>query len=92
MQRLFHAMEASSGGLGFEPWRLRLQGPLDAEALRGAWEDVLACHPILRTVFVSEGLSEPVQVVIAEARPAWREEDWRARPPAAREDARCVSC
>ena len=86
IQRLYHAMEASSGGLGFEAWRLRLQGPLDAEALRGAWEDVLAFHPILRTVFVSEGLSEPVQVVIPEARPAWREEDWRARPPAAREE------
>ena len=86
IQRLYHAMEASSGGLGFEAWRLRLQGPLDAEALRGAWEDVLAFHPILRTVFVSEGLSEPVQVVIPEARPAWCEEDWRARPPAARED------
>jgi amino acid adenylation domain-containing protein/non-ribosomal peptide synthase protein (TIGR01720 family) len=80
MQRLFYAMDASGSGLGFEAWRFRLQGPLDPTALRAAWEAVLDRHSILRSVYVSEGLPEPLQVVVQRVKLDWAQEDWRTVP------------
>ena len=77
MQKLFYSMEASAGQLGFEQWRFVLRGPLDTAALRRAWQHVIERHPILRTAFVSDGLREAMQVVLA-ARPLeWTEIDLR---------------
>ena len=78
MQRLFLAMEASQAGLGLEQWHFRLDGRLDAALLRRAIEAVVERHAILRTAVVSEGVSEPLQVVSFEAALPWSEEDWRA--------------
>ena len=86
MQRLFHSMEGADSKLGFEQWHFRLRGPLDAAALRRAWEGVVARHPILRTAFVSEGLDEPLQVVLHEAALPWQEEDASGLSEGARED------
>ncbi|WP_331744052.1 amino acid adenylation domain-containing protein (plasmid) [Streptomyces sp. NBC_01136] len=48
------------------PFALRLRGPLDVDALRGAVTDLTARHASLRTVFLdAEG--EPLQVVLPEA-------------------------
>ena len=80
MQRLFYAMDASGSGLGFEAWRFRLRGPLDPAALRAAWEAVLGRHSILRSVYVSEGLPEPLQVVVRGVKLDWTQEDWRTVP------------
>jgi non-ribosomal peptide synthase protein (TIGR01720 family) len=77
MQRLFLAMEASQAGLGLEQWHFRLDGRLDAALLRRAIEAVVERHAILRTAVVSEGVSEPLQVVSFEAALPWSEEDWR---------------
>ena len=81
MQRLFLSMESGSARLGFEQWVFRLRGPLDAEALRAAWEDILARHAMLRTAFVSDGFPEPLQVVKQRVRAPWAQEDWRGRDP-----------
>ena len=86
MQALFLSMEAGSSGLGFEQWVFRLRGPLDAAALRAAWEATAARHGILRTAFVSDGRSEPMQVVQREAVLPWRQEDWSAADASRRED------
>ncbi|MFI7101823.1 non-ribosomal peptide synthase/polyketide synthase [Streptomyces sp. NPDC050161] len=51
------------------PLALRLSGPLDGEALRAAWGDVLARHESLRTVFTEQD-GEPAQVVIPVAQAA----------------------
>jgi acyl carrier protein len=75
MQKLFYSMEASAGQLGFEQWRFVLRGPLDAAALRGAWERVVERHPVLRTAFVSAGAGEAMQVVLPPRSLDWTEID-----------------
>lgn len=46
------------------PLALRLRGPLDVPALRGAFDEVARRHEILRTRYVSAG-DDPVQVIDA---------------------------
>jgi amino acid adenylation domain-containing protein/non-ribosomal peptide synthase protein (TIGR01720 family) len=76
MQRLFLSMEARSSRLGFEQWVFRLRGPLDPAALRQAWEATVARHAMLRTVFVTDAVAEPLQVVNRRGAVSWAEEDW----------------
>jgi amino acid adenylation domain-containing protein len=45
----------------------RLSGALDVDAFRDAWAWAVARHPALRTGFVTENVSKPVQVVHAGA-------------------------
>ncbi|QYC40289.1 A50926 NRPS, modules 4-5-6 [Nonomuraea coxensis DSM 45129] len=54
---------------------LDLDGPLDAERLRAAWNSVAARHETLRTSFHQLGSGETVQVVVGEAAVPWREAD-----------------
>lgn len=76
MQRLFISMEARSSRIGFEHWVFRLRGPLDPVALRKAWEATVARHAMLRTVFVTDAVAEPLQVVTRRTAVPWAEEDW----------------
>ncbi|MFN4938558.1 amino acid adenylation domain-containing protein [Bradyrhizobium sp.] len=91
---LFHALYAPGSDQYCVQLSWRHQGPLDPAALRLAWEGVIARHGILRTAFVWEGVSRPLQVVYATAPLDWDEADWRG-DDAARldtflsEDRRC---
>jgi amino acid adenylation domain-containing protein/non-ribosomal peptide synthase protein (TIGR01720 family) len=77
MQGLFYAMQETDSGIGLEDWRFAIRGSLDPDLLRHAWEHVVARHSVLRTAF-AEGVSEsPLQVVLREVEPPWREEDLR---------------
>ncbi|GAB2664196.1 amino acid adenylation domain-containing protein [Prescottella soli] len=68
-QRLWviQQMEGDSAAYNF-PIVLRLRGDLDASAFTEALADVVARHEVLRTVF-DEHDGEPVQVILADARP-----------------------
>lgn len=86
MQRLFYSMETNHAGLGFEQWRFTLHGPLQVDALQRAWRQVVHRHPILRTAFFSEDVSEPLQIVLPHVSVSWTEEDWRTLSPAQYEE------
>ena len=86
MQLLFLSIEAGSKQLGFEQWVFRLRGPLDAQALRAAWEATVARHGMLRTAFVSEGVPDPLQLVQRQATLPWAQEDWSGWEAADRDD------
>ncbi|HEU4328001.1 MAG TPA: amino acid adenylation domain-containing protein [Roseiflexaceae bacterium] len=79
---LFHSLYAPHTGVYFEQLVFGLDGPLDAAALRRAWQAVVQRHPILRTLFVWEGRERPLQVVRREVELPWQQFDWRGLPPA----------
>jgi amino acid adenylation domain-containing protein len=62
----------------------RLVGGVDACALQGALDDLVARHEALRTGFVEEG-GEPLQRIVSSARVALTEADLRAIAPGERE-------
>ncbi|HEU4457453.1 MAG TPA: amino acid adenylation domain-containing protein [Longimicrobium sp.] len=66
------------------PVALRLEGPLDAGALRRALDEIAGRHEVLRTVFREEG-GEPVQEALPGVSIPLPQIDLSALPPAARE-------
>ncbi|MFP2934190.1 condensation domain-containing protein, partial [Pyxidicoccus sp. 3LG] len=77
---LFHALLTPGSGEYFEQMTLTVHGSLDLAAFRRAWETLVARHPVLRTRFLWEGLSEPHQLVQPKAELPWRQLDWRGLP------------
>ncbi|WP_437621960.1 condensation domain-containing protein [Sorangium sp. So ce1151] len=74
---LFHAVSDRSADPYFIQTAFLLEGRLDLDTFERAWQALAERHPILRTGFVWEGVTRPVQVV----RP-------RAAIPVARHDLR----
>ncbi|WP_437982702.1 amino acid adenylation domain-containing protein [Sorangium sp. So ce117] len=60
---LFHSLWEPGSGVYVEQVTCRLEGALDVDAFRRAWEAVIQHHGVLRTTFVWEGADEPLQVV-----------------------------
>ena len=74
---LFHCLLQEKAPVYFEQSCLNLQGSLDKEALKRAWDKVFVRHSILRTAFLWEGLEKPLQIVRAKVSLPWSELDWR---------------
>ncbi|TDD61280.1 amino acid adenylation domain-containing protein [Kribbella antibiotica] len=71
---LFHALFDQQGpDVYLVQLSVDLSGDLDVAALRAAAATLLRRHPILRTGFVSQDLSEPAQVVLDEVELPWHE-------------------
>jgi amino acid adenylation domain-containing protein len=88
---LFHSVY--TGGAAYqEQFPMLLHGELDGDALERAFHGLVARHGALRTGFVWEGVPQPLQFVLREARAPfaqldWRgEADWRARLDALLDD------
>jgi amino acid adenylation domain-containing protein len=60
---LFHALEAPKSGANVEQLACTLEGALDVDAFRRAWDEVCVRHPTLRTTFAWEDLDAPLQLV-----------------------------
>ena len=84
---LFHSLYADRSSAYVEQIHFRIEGELDPARFRAAWQALIARHPILRTVFLSE-VSPPVQIVFDQVEANWhirglaRLERRRARPRA----------
>ncbi len=74
---LFHSLYAPESEVYFEQVAYTLQGNLSVPAFQGAWQQVVARHPILRTLFLWERLETPLQVVCRHVALPWTMHDWR---------------
>ena len=77
---LFHSVSAPEGGATYvEQLSCALEGGFNSDAFKKAWQLLIERHSVLRTYFLWEGLSEPVQVVADRADVYWTEQDWRKK-------------
>src|SRR6188474_2026281 len=53
------------------------QGKIDANVLLRCWRQVINRHSILRTLFLFEGLNDPMQIVAQELELSFTELDWQ---------------
>jgi amino acid adenylation domain-containing protein/non-ribosomal peptide synthase protein (TIGR01720 family) len=74
---LFHSLFEPGTGVGYEQVACRLEGELNVAAFTRAWAAVVQRHTILRTAFVWEGVTEPLQIVRREVELPITQEDWR---------------
>jgi alpha-ketoglutarate-dependent taurine dioxygenase len=80
---LFHMLYAPTQGFYVQQACTLLKGYPDIDALRMAWQAAIDRHPILRTEFVWEQLSQPLQLVRKAVDLPWEEQDWRDMDTAA---------
>ncbi|WP_442937364.1 non-ribosomal peptide synthase/polyketide synthase [Nostoc sp.] len=74
---LFESLYAPDSGVYFEQITLILTGNLDVKTFEQAWQQVVARHPVFRTAFLWESLSQPVQVVYRQVNVTVETYDWR---------------
>ncbi len=74
---LAHAVSGGNSTALVEQLSCQLQGPLDTQRLRAAWERAARRHAVLRTCFQWEGLKQPLQIVRREVELSWQEHDYR---------------
>jgi amino acid adenylation domain-containing protein/non-ribosomal peptide synthase protein (TIGR01720 family) len=74
---LFHSLWEPGSGVYVEHVTCRLEGHLDRELFRSAWQAALDAHDVLRCSFEWEGVHEPLQLVRRAGSLAVHEEDLR---------------
>ncbi|HEY1348562.1 MAG TPA: condensation domain-containing protein [Ktedonobacteraceae bacterium] len=74
---LLHSLSAPESEVLFTQLSATLCGALDSAAYQRAWQSVVQRHPVLRTLFVWEGLPRMLQVVRQSVALPWQEYDWR---------------
>jgi len=77
---LFESIAAGDRGLYVEQFTFSLAGPLDAGALRAAWDRLVARHEVLRTCFPWQAADRPIQVIYRSVELPWTLVDWSAVP------------
>ncbi len=79
---LFHTISEPGSGVCIEQICCQLSGALDVPRFQSAWDQLVARYAALRTIFLWEGLDEPLQVVREETALAWTILDWQQYSPA----------
>src|SRR4051812_29776328 len=74
---LFHTLYDPGSRVYVLQLSYRLRGQLDASVFRQAWQYVTDRNPVLRTSFLWERRTQPLQVVRRSYTIAWAEHDWR---------------
>ncbi|HLE84330.1 MAG TPA: AMP-binding protein, partial [Thermoanaerobaculia bacterium] len=83
---LYYSVLHPGEGAYLEQLRVSLAGDLRPEALRRAWELVVARHGALRSLFAWEHRDQPLQVIRRAVELPWTELDWRGLPEAEQEE------
>lgn len=83
---LLHSLSAPESRVLFQQLTCILEGALESALYKRAWQEVVARHPVLRTLFVWEGLPRMLQVVRQSVVLPWQELDWRHLCPAEQEE------
>lgn len=74
---LFHTLVAPDDAIYINQYVCTLTGVVRPSDLRKAWDLVVSRHDVLRTVFLWEGVDEPLQVVRQQVQLDWQYMDWR---------------
>ncbi len=74
---LFHTISEPNSGVCFEQICCTIRGSLDIKSFQATWDQVVARHAALRTIFLWDGLDEPLQVVREQVEIPWNIWDWR---------------
>ena len=70
---MYHTLSASASGVFVQQVCCTIEGDLNVAGFKQAWAQVLDGHAVLRSVFLWEGLDEPLQVVREQAAIPWRQ-------------------
>ncbi|WP_157050745.1 non-ribosomal peptide synthetase, partial [Herbaspirillum rhizosphaerae] len=73
---LYHSLTQAGQGLYLIQKRLSLSGALNLQAMRDAWQLAVTRHPILRTRFIWQHGSAPLQVVAKDCTLPFDHHDW----------------
>ncbi|MBV9775389.1 MAG: amino acid adenylation domain-containing protein, partial [Gemmatimonadetes bacterium] len=87
---LFHTLYSPGEGAYVGQFGFDLEGELDVEAFRRAWQAAVDRHPALRSGFLWEELDRPLQVVHRRVALPFDHQDWRDLPPAEQEARRAA--
>lgn len=82
---LFHSLYDSQSRVYFQQKILTLQGELNTNAFRQAWQQVVNRYPSLRSIFIWQDLAEPIQIVLERLELPWQHQDWRDLSPTEQE-------
>ncbi|MEM6252543.1 MAG: amino acid adenylation domain-containing protein [Cyanobacteria bacterium P01_D01_bin.156] len=74
---LFHTVYAPESGTYLEQRHCLLEGELNIQAFKAAWQLVIDRHSVLRTEFHWQETDQPLQVVYDTVKLPWFEEDWQ---------------
>lgn len=72
---LFRSLYAPDSDVYFVQIVLKMEGNIDSDALKKAWQRVSDIHPILRTGFIWENLESPLQYVLESVEVPFKIED-----------------
>lgn len=78
---LYHTLRSPQDEVYFQQISCTLRGALEIDRFKRAWDEVVAHHPALRTIFLWEGVDEPLQVVRETVSIPWDIIDWRGSAP-----------
>ena len=73
---LFHVNYDHRSSVYVESLTFSLNGNLDVDRFKAAWEEVIGRHSALRTFFMWKNRDKPLQVVRKSVNLPWEEQDW----------------
>lgn len=78
---LFHCLYEKASNLYFQQKVFTLEGEINQNYFRRAWEKVVNRHDSLKTAFIWQDLPTPLQVVLPEITLPWTSENWENLSP-----------